>query len=77
MKIVINVLILLAILGVGYMLVNSIKEPIEFEAVKEQRKDAVVAKLKEIRTAQLAYRGIVGQFAHNFDTLKQVLRTDT
>lgn len=77
MKILINVLILAGILGVGYLLVNSIKEPIEFQAEKDKRVEVVVNKLKEIRTAQLAFRGIVGKFAHDFDTLTEVLKNDT
>ncbi|MEL7020717.1 MAG: hypothetical protein AAGK47_03860 [Bacteroidota bacterium] len=55
------------------MLYSSISEPIAFQAERAKREQAVIDKLMEIRTAQEAYRGITGTFAHTFDTLKQVL----
>lgn len=73
MRLIIN-LLLIALIGVlVYVLVDSIREPINFKAEKDRRKDAVVDKLMEIRQAQEMYRGITGEFAHSFDTLKQVL----
>lgn len=76
MRLVIN-LLLLALAGLFvYMLTTSIQEPIAFEAEKSKRKDAVIDRLKQIREAQKVYRDVTGgEFAANFDTLNQVLRT--
>ncbi|MEM9886101.1 MAG: hypothetical protein AAF849_09430 [Bacteroidota bacterium] len=74
MKIIINLVLLLIAVALGFMLVNSIKEPIAFQETKDKRREAVVNRLMEIRTAQEMYRDIAGTFAPNFDTLKEVLR---
>ncbi len=77
MRLIINLVLWLVIAGLLFYLVSSIYEPINFNAEKDKRESAVQAKLQEIRTAQLAYRGIVGEYAHSFDTLEQVLNTDS
>lgn len=75
MRLGLNLLLIALIAGLVYILANSIKEPIQFQNEHQRRKDAVVDKLMKIRTAQECYRGITGKFAHNFDTLNQVLQT--
>lgn len=73
MRLVIN-LVLLVITGVlAWLLMSSIKEPINFKTEKDKRENAVRDRLSEIRTAQEHYRGITGEFAPSFDTLRQVL----
>jgi len=75
MKVIVSV-VLLAVIGfLGYLLVVNINDPIRFMAEKEKRQQVVVERLKDIRTAQEFYRDITGQFAADFDTLKQVLST--
>ncbi|MFK7935912.1 MAG: hypothetical protein AB8G22_20530 [Saprospiraceae bacterium] len=73
MRLVINLVLFALILGLIYVLIGSIREPIAFQAERAKREQAVIDKLMEIRTAQEAYRGITGLFAPTFDTLKQVL----
>lgn len=73
MKIVINLALVALIVFLTYLLYDNIREPIAFNAEKEKRENAVVDKLREIRTAQELYRDITGHFAPSFDTLKQVL----
>lgn len=75
MKILINILLVAAIAGLGYLLYDSIAEPIKFKATKDKRKTAVVDKLMDIREAQKVYFGITGQYAHTFDTLREVLQS--
>ena len=77
MKLVINLVLALAVVLLAGFLIKDINEPIEFKAQKDQREAAVVDQLKEIRKAQLAYRGITGEYAPTFDTLRQVLTTDS
>lgn len=77
MKIVINLLLLILIGVLIWVLIGSIREPIEFRAEKVRRERVVVDRLIQIRTAQELYRSITGNFAPDFDTLKQVLSTDS
>ena len=75
MRLIISV-VLVAIIGLlTYLLVININDPIRFMAEKDRREQIVIARLKQIRTAQEFYRDITGEFASDFDTLKHVLRT--
>lgn len=75
MRIVINLLLALAILALGYMTYASIKAPINFKQELDKRERAVIQKLNKIRDAQSIYRDVSdGSFAGTWDTLKQVLR---
>ena len=76
-KKILTVVILLLACFMGFGLYKTIQEPITFKKEKSKREEAVIAKLKEIRTAQQAFRGITGGFAHNFDTLSQVILNDS
>lgn len=67
-------LLFLALAGVlAFFLYKSIEEPIAFANVRAERDEVVANKLEMIRKAQEIYRDITGEFAGNFDTLKQVL----
>jgi len=77
MRYVINILLLLAIVGLGYLLFGSIKTPIEFRSEKKVRKDQVTDRLNDIRKCQEMYRDITGEFAPTFDSLVMVLKTDS
>ena len=77
MRLVINLILVALIAILGYFLVRSIYEPINFNAEKDAREAAVQKKLETIRLAQQCYQDITGKYAHNFDTLKQVLTTDS
>ena len=77
MRIIIN-LILLALIGLlGFTLYSIIKEPIVFQEAKTAKKNMVVKRLQDIRTSQEMFRDITGKFAHDFDTLASVLKTDS
>lgn len=73
MRVVINLILVLIAFFLVYALYSSIAEPIAFKNETEKRRNAVTAKLMKVRTAQEAYRDITGKFAHNFDTLADVL----
>jgi hypothetical protein len=75
MRRIVNVVLVLIALILGIWLFKSIQDPIEFQAEKEKRKEAVVSVLKKIQTAQDMYRNIVGSYAGSFDTLSKVLMT--
>lgn len=77
MKLIINIVLILLIVLMGYFLYQSIKEPINFEEVKITREAKVVDRLMDIRTSQEIYRSITGEFAGDFDTLLYVLKNDS
>jgi len=77
MKTIISVLLTLLVLFLIYALVLNIREPIAFQAVKSARKGKVVNSLENIRTAQEVFKLVTGKYANSFDTLEQVLKTDS
>jgi hypothetical protein len=77
MKYLINLLLLLAVVGIAYLLVNGINEPIAFKAEQERRKNVVAERLSNIRDCQEIYRNIHGNFAPNFDTLIMSMKNDS
>ncbi len=74
MKHVINILLGLAACFLAYALVDSVMTPIHFEETRAQRQTDVVAKLIDIRTAELEYRNQNGRFTDNYDSLFIFLR---
>jgi hypothetical protein len=77
MKTIIQILLTVAILGLGYMLIDSIRQPIRFREAQQARYDRTIQRLKDIRTAQLAYRSVHGEFAGDFDALINFVKTDS
>lgn len=76
MRIAINLVLVLVIAVLAYLLVDSIREPIQFQSERDRRETAVETKLDQIRVAQESYRDITGEFAPTFDTLQQVLQNE-
>lgn len=60
-----------------YLLVESIAEPIRFEKEQTKRYNAVIQNLKDIRTAQNAYKDVYGEFTGSFDTLTNFVKYDS
>jgi hypothetical protein len=77
MKTALRIILGLVIIGLGYALYQSIQTPIEFRQVKQQRYEATIQKLKDIRKAQLAYKDEHGKFTGSFDTLINFIKTDS
>lgn len=73
MRTIFSLLFLALAFFLAFLLYKSIEEPINFDAERSYRTGVVSAKLEMIREAQDLYRDITGVYAHNFDTLKQVL----
>ncbi len=77
MKIVLNFLLLLVSAGLVYLLVETIRKPIEFEETREAREEVVKARLLEIVDLQKMHKDIHQEYANNFDSLKYALLNDT
>ena len=69
MRRVIQILFVLVIIVLGYLIVESIMEPIRFNQEKEVREQAAIDRLIDIREAQKAYKDVYKKYTGSFDTL--------
>ncbi len=77
MRLIINIVLFLVILFLAWILIDSVREPIRFNAEYTKRKDAVKKRLEDNRTAQVAFRSIKKGYCPTYDSLIHVLRTDS
>ncbi|MGB0931154.1 MAG: hypothetical protein ACPGVB_10280 [Chitinophagales bacterium] len=77
LKIGLNVVLLLIVAFLTFTLVNTVKEPIDFENEKTRRNDALVSKLEKIRQSQTAYKNLYKEYASKWDTLVTVVKNDS
>ncbi len=76
MKTIINIVLAACVVGLAYVCYGSIMGPINFDATKESRDKAIIARLIDIRKAQLEYRGLHdGKYTASFDTLIDFVKT--
>ncbi len=68
------VLVLLAIL-LGYLVFNSIRQPVVFENTKKEREMKVVQNLKDIRSTQGLFKENYNRYTASFDSLIEFIRT--
>lgn len=69
MRRVIQILFVLIIIVLGYLIVESIMEPIRFNQEVETREQATIDRLIDIREAQKAYKDVFKKYTGSFDTL--------
>ena len=69
MRRVIQILFVLIIIVLGYLIVESIMEPIRFNQEVKTREQATITRLIDIREAQKAYKDIYKKYTGSFDTL--------
>ena len=74
MKVVLHVILIAAICVVAYLVYGSIQQPLRFNAEKERRSEAAIQRLKDIRTAQIAFRSENKKYTGDFDTLIDFLK---
>jgi hypothetical protein len=75
MKLVIQIVLWIVIIFLGWKLWGSIMGPVEFNKIKEARYTKVINSLKDIQAAELAHKDITGQFTGSFDSLISFLDT--
>ncbi len=75
MKLIIQLVLWVIIIFLGWKLYDSVSGPVQFNKKKVARYEKVVAKLKDIKAAQLAYQEINGGFSGDFDGLVRFLDT--
>lgn len=76
-KLIIQILLAGIIIFLGYKCYNSIMIPQRFTELKNQRYEKIIQRLKDIRTAQDAYKGVYGTYTSSFDTLIHFIKYDS
>ncbi|MCO5723791.1 hypothetical protein [Robiginitalea marina] len=69
MKTILQIVLWIVCIFLGYMIYKSVTGPIEFDKVKKERFAEVIQKLKDIRNAQEAYKTVNGRYANDFNSL--------
>ena len=75
MKNVLKVVLLIAVAGLVFICYRSVMNPIEFQEVKEQREEVVIKRLVDIKKAQEEYYSQNNEYAPDFETLIEFVRT--
>lgn len=66
---IIQIVLFIAIIFLGYTLYEIIQEPIRYEKIKKKRYTKIQDRLEQIRDVQKAYRAEYNEFAPDFETL--------
>jgi hypothetical protein len=74
---VIQPILIVLIIVLGYLVVESIMRPIRFQRQVAERETAVISRLKDIREAQKAYKDVYKKYTGSFDTLLTFLEQDS
>jgi len=75
MKTIIQIVLWIACIGLGYLIYKSVTGPIQFNKVKVERFGKVVSTLKDIRNSQEAYKTVNGKYAKDFASLIKFVDT--
>ena len=66
---IIKVLLLVIIVVLAYLVYESVMTPVRFNKNVDKRSEAVINHLKDIRTVQMSYKSMYGNYTKSFDTL--------
>lgn len=75
-KILTYVVLPLVIIGLAYLVITSISEPVKFQEDRSARENVGIQRLKDIRTLQVAFKGKYGRFTSSIDSLKNFYNND-
>lgn len=69
MKRILQIVLAIVVVVLGYLLYESLMQPIRFNRDAKHRQNLVVDRLIDIRTLQVAYKSEFGHFTADFDSL--------
>ena len=75
MKTVLQIVLWIVCILLGYMIYRSVTGPIEFDKIKKERFAEVIDRLKDIRNAQEAYKSVNGRYSNDFESLIKFVDT--
>ncbi len=70
---ILSIVFLLAALGLGYRLYLGVDEVVEEEKMLERTEARIIEKLEMLRDAQIAYQGSNGEYASNWNELREFI----
>jgi len=77
MRAAIKIVLALAVILLGYLLIESIMQPIRFNKERTKREKATISRLVDIRTAQVAFKDKFGSYTGSFDSLINFVKSDS
>ena len=77
MRAAIKIVLALAIILLGFLLIESIMKPIRFNKERAKREKATISRLEDIRTAQVAFKDKYGRYTGSFDSLINFVKYDS
>ena len=77
MKRIFQIILALVIVALVYVIYVQISTPIRFDNELKARKAQVIERIKDIRTAERAFKSKYMRFTGSFDSLEQFILTDT
>ncbi|MFI3331595.1 MAG: hypothetical protein R3Y38_07300 [Rikenellaceae bacterium] len=77
MKKLIQILLLIAVVALGYILTMQILDPLNFVKERAAREAVVIERVKDIRTAQRAFKSVHQNYSSNFEELISFLENDS
>ncbi len=76
-KYIVQILLGGLIVVLAYLIYSGIMKPIDFKNEKDARYTKVIERLKDIRTAQVAYKSVYEKYTGSFDTLINFVKHDS
>ena len=77
MKKIAQIILAVAIVALVYVIYDQISTPIKFDDELKAKKAQVIDRIKDIRTAQRAFKSKYQRFTGSFDTLTNFILQDT
>jgi hypothetical protein len=71
---IIKLVLFVVIIVLGYLIYNSINQPLDFLKEKKHRDVEIVQRLKDIRSVQTLYKNAKGKYTGSFDSLMQYIK---
>jgi len=68
-KIIVEILLAIAAVALVYAIYSSIMKPVNFNKEKARRQEVAVQRLKDIRTLQVAFKGVNNRYTADIDSL--------
>lgn len=75
-QLLIRIVLLVVIVVLGYLVFESVMEPVRFNREHDYRKAKVIERMKDIRAAQLIYKSLYNTYTGSFDTLVLFMKND-
>jgi len=77
MKTIIQIVLVIIIVVLGYFIFDSIMEPVNFNKEAAKREAKIIEKLRTIADAQVAHRTRYGVFTSDLDSLVKFIKVDS